>query len=45
MTAELARLRRIVEADRQFDEMNAGNYVTLKSFDQFGGIDVPGSAA
>jgi PHD/YefM family antitoxin component YafN of YafNO toxin-antitoxin module len=31
---ELARLRRIVEADRQFAEMDAGNYVALEDLDK-----------
>ena len=33
MANELARLRRIVEADRQFAVMDAGNYVTLDNLD------------
>jgi hypothetical protein len=43
ITAELSRLRRIIEADRDFAEMRAGNYVTLDTFDKLEGIDAPGS--
>jgi PHD/YefM family antitoxin component YafN of YafNO toxin-antitoxin module len=45
MTAELSRLRRIIQADRDFAEMRAGNYVTLDTFDKLGGMDAPGSTA
>jgi PHD/YefM family antitoxin component YafN of YafNO toxin-antitoxin module len=45
MTAELSRLRRIIEGDRQLAEMHAGNYVTVDTFDKLGVIDAPGSTA
>jgi PHD/YefM family antitoxin component YafN of YafNO toxin-antitoxin module len=45
MTAELSRLRRIIQADQDFAEMRAGNYITLDTFDKLGGIDAPGSTA
>lgn len=34
MAGELARLRRIIEGDRQFAEMRAGNYVDLEDLDK-----------
>jgi PHD/YefM family antitoxin component YafN of YafNO toxin-antitoxin module len=34
MADELSRLRRIIEGDRQFAEMRAGNYVDLEDLDK-----------
>jgi hypothetical protein len=34
MTGELARLRRVLEAKRQFAEIDAGNFVDMEDLDK-----------